>query len=111
MEATMANFFQDVIKRDQRFNSTKVIADLNLLEPVTRQLVQNIITDAAAHGVTYMVFERFRSQVRQSALFDDHATQLKNVGFTIMVLHVTSSKMLVVSLPGKAISPSLDNLH
>ena len=49
----MANFFQDVIKKDQRFNSTKVIADLNLLEPVTRQLVQNIITDAAAHGVTY----------------------------------------------------------
>ena len=76
----MANFFQDVIKKDQRFNSTKVIADLNLLEPVTRQLVQNIITNAAAHGVTYMVFETFRSQARQSALFDQHATQLKNVG-------------------------------
>ena len=45
----MNNFYRDVISKDPRFNSTDRIADLNLLEPVTRQGVEAIIADAKAH--------------------------------------------------------------
>jgi D-alanyl-D-alanine carboxypeptidase len=76
----MANFYQDVISKDQHFNSTHVVSDLKLLEPVTRQSVQNIIADAAGLGVNYMVYETYRSQTRQSALFEQGATQLRQVG-------------------------------
>ena len=47
----MGNFYTDVIMNDPRFNSSKRIADPELLEPVTRDLVQAIIADAAANGL------------------------------------------------------------
>jgi hypothetical protein len=76
----MANFFSDVILKDPRFNTTKRVNDLSLLEPVTRQLVEAIIADAKAHGVELMVFETFRSAARQKELFNQGATKLQNVG-------------------------------
>ena len=36
------SFYTDVIMSDPRFNSSKRIADLELLEPVTRDLVQAV---------------------------------------------------------------------
>jgi hypothetical protein len=51
-----------------------------LLEPVTRKKVQQIIADAAAQGIELMVYETYRSQDRQAALFAQGATQLKQVG-------------------------------
>jgi len=76
----MGNFYEDVIKNDPRFNSTKAIADMDLLEPSTREGVEGIIADAAARGIKLMVFETYRSQDRQQQLFNKGASKLKTVG-------------------------------
>jgi hypothetical protein len=76
----MANFYQDVIMKDPRFHSKNPVADPNLLEPVTRAAVEAIIDDAAAHGISLMIFETYRSQERQALLFEQKATQLRTVG-------------------------------
>src|SRR5271166_1647405 len=76
----MGNFYTDVIGADPRFNSTSRISDPNLLEPTTRALVEAIIADAAANGLQLMIFETYRSQARQAALFEQGATKLQKVG-------------------------------
>jgi hypothetical protein len=76
----MGNFYTDTISKDPRFKTTKVIADVGLLEPVTREKVQAILADAQAHGMDLMIFETFRSQARQAQLFKAGATRLKTVG-------------------------------
>ena len=76
----MGNFYTDVIYKDSRFNSVKLVNDVALLEPKTRQIVQEIIAASAAAGLPLMVFETFRSQVRQAELFEKHASMLKTVG-------------------------------
>ncbi len=76
----MGNFFETTISVDPRLHSTARISDVNLLEPITRQLVQAILADAQTLGVTLMVFETYRSQERQQQLFDQGATQLRRVG-------------------------------
>jgi hypothetical protein len=76
----MANFYQDVIKHDPRFNSTHRINDMALLEPVTRALVEKIIAEAEEQGVHFMVFETYRSQDRQQQLFNGGNSQLSTVG-------------------------------
>lgn len=79
-ETASPNFYENVIKKDPRFKSTNVVSDLNLLEPVTRMAVEGILTDAQAKGINLMVFETYRSQARQTALYEQGATQLKTVG-------------------------------
>jgi hypothetical protein len=76
----MGNFYTDVIRVDDRFNSTSRVADPNLLEPTTRALVEAIIANAAANGMKLMIFETYRSQARQAALFQQGATKLWQVG-------------------------------
>src|ERR1700749_2588598 len=76
----MSNFYTDVITKDPRYNSTKVIDDINLLEPVTRQIVQTIVADAKAHGLNVKVYETYRSQARQTILFNEGVTRLRTVG-------------------------------
>jgi hypothetical protein len=76
----MTNFYTDTIRQDLRYDSPNRIADLNLLEPTTRGLVQQIVADAKAHGLELMVFETYRSQARQDQLFAQGATQLRTVG-------------------------------
>lgn len=76
----MGNFYIDVIQQDPRYLSPDRIADLALLEPVTRQAVQNIIASAAALGITLEPFETYRSQSRQEQLFTQGATKLRTVG-------------------------------
>jgi LAS superfamily LD-carboxypeptidase LdcB len=76
----MANFYTDVLKKDARFKSTDPIDDLGLLEPVTRKLVKQIIAAAAQDGIKLMVYETYRSQARQTKLFNQGATKLKTVG-------------------------------
>src|SRR6185312_11923088 len=76
----MGSFYDDVISKDARLHSTKRIADPQLLEPATRAAVQAVIDDAAAHGITLMIFETYRSQERQQMLFDQGASQLRTVG-------------------------------
>lgn len=74
------SFYTDVIKKDPRFNSTLIINDVSLLEPFTRNAVAAIIADAKLLGHDMMVFETYRSQARQTKLFNQKATELKTVG-------------------------------
>lgn len=76
----MSNFYADVISVDPRFNSVTRVDDINLLEPATKQAVANIIADARAMGIDLMVFETYRSQARQQALFNQGASRLRVVG-------------------------------
>lgn len=73
-------FYTDVIQKDPRFESATRIADLALLEPRTRQLVEQIIAAAQEMGISLMVYETYRSQARQQELFDHGATKLRSVG-------------------------------
>jgi hypothetical protein len=76
----MSNFYTDVISPDPRFNSVARVADLSLLEPITRQLVQGIVSAAQQMGIEIMAFETYRSQARQQQLFSQGATKLQTVG-------------------------------
>ncbi len=76
----MGNFFTDVIQQDSRFDSVDRVSDPQLLEPVTRQLVQQIIDSAQQMGIEVMIFETYRSQDRQQQLFDNGASKLRTVG-------------------------------
>lgn len=76
----MANFYQSTIMPDGRFDSTKRVSDVVMLEPVTRQSIQDIVADANAMGIKLMVFETYRSQARQTELFNKGASKLKQVG-------------------------------
>src|SRR5689334_13712871 len=76
----MSNFFTDVIKLDPRFASTSRISDMALLEPNFRSKVEEIIDEAAASGADLRVLETYRSQVRQTELFNQGFTQLRTVG-------------------------------
>ena len=76
----MGNFFTDVISNDSRFNTANRVADPMLLEPMTRQLVQQIVDAAAKMGIAVMIFETYRSQARQQELFNNGATKLRTAG-------------------------------
>lgn len=74
------NFYLDTLKKSPKFNAPMRVADTTLLEPTLRGIVRNILADAYAAGVPMMVFETYRSQTRQEALFQSGATQLQKVG-------------------------------
>jgi hypothetical protein len=74
------SFYTDTIQRHPKFTSNERVADLDLLEPVTRAAVQKIVDGARNQGIALMVFETYRSQQRQDLLFQQKATQLKTVG-------------------------------
>jgi hypothetical protein len=74
------SFYEDVIRKDPRFNSPQRITDLDLLEPITRAAIVEIVAQCAAMGLPVIVFETYRSQIRQEALFKAGATQLSKVG-------------------------------
>ena len=76
----MGTFYSDVIAQDPRFTSTSRISDPELLEPITRDLVEGIIAAAEEQGFDLMIFETYRSQERQEQLFLQGATQLRKVG-------------------------------
>jgi hypothetical protein len=76
----MGNFYADVISHDARFDSLARVNDPALLEPVTRQRVAQLISAAAATGIRLMIYETYRSQKRQQALFESGATKLRTVG-------------------------------
>jgi hypothetical protein len=76
----MASFYEDVIRKDPRFNSVKRVSDMALLEPVTRAAVATIVEDARLMGIDLMVFETYRSPARQQELFNQGASKLRVVG-------------------------------
>ena len=93
----MPNFYADVIVKSAKFTSKNPVNDLEMLEPVTRNLVQCIIADAAANGLQMMVFETYRSKERQELLNAQGATKLKKVG----VHHYGLACDIVKSINGK----------
>lgn len=76
----MGSFYTDVIQPSPSFNSPNRVSDPMLLEPVTRQLVQQIVSSAQQMGINLMIFETYRSQARQQELFNQGATKLRTVG-------------------------------
>lgn len=76
----MGNFYTDVISKDARFDSAARVSDPSLIEPTTRQLVEGLVTSARQMGIEVEIYETYRSQNRQLALFNNGATKLKTVG-------------------------------
>jgi hypothetical protein len=76
----MTDFYSDVILGSSFFNTPKRIDDPALLEPVTRRLVERIVTSARQMGAEVMIYETYRSQQRQQELFSNGATKLRRVG-------------------------------
>jgi hypothetical protein len=74
------NFYTDVISQDPRFDSVTRVADPTLLEPMTRELVERLVASANQMGIEVMIYETYRSQARQQALFNNGATKLRTVG-------------------------------
>jgi hypothetical protein len=76
----MMSFYTDVIQKSPAFASPARTNDLGLLEPVTRAAVGRILASADQAGTKLMVFETYRSQERQTQLFNQGASQLRTVG-------------------------------
>lgn len=76
----MASFYDTVIRNSPAFRSDVVCKDTALLEPGTRAAVLAMLADAKAQNIDLRLLETYRSQTRQSALFMQHATQLRTVG-------------------------------
>jgi len=76
----MGNFYTEVISHDAHFDSPARVTDPSLLEPITRQLVEGIVSAARQMGIEVMIYETYRSQERQQELFLHGATMLKTVG-------------------------------
>jgi D-alanyl-D-alanine carboxypeptidase len=74
------SFYTDVIQKSPHFNSVDIVKDMDLLEPTFRQRVEALLAQAQAEGRPMMVFETYRSNERQLALFNQKLTQLKTVG-------------------------------
>lgn len=74
------SFYDDVIKADPRFDSTETIKDMDLLEPGTKAAVEKLIALAKDAGHDIRVLETFRSQARQTYVFEKGASKLKKVG-------------------------------
>jgi hypothetical protein len=76
----MSDFYNDVITKDPRFCSLERVADINLLEPSTRQKVLKLMDDAKKIGIELAVYETYRSQQRQLELFKRGQSKLRTVG-------------------------------
>ena len=74
------SFFDTIVRNSKAFRSDAVCKDLALLEPGTRAAVLAMVDDAKTAGHDLRILETYRSQTRQSALFQKHATQLRTVG-------------------------------
>lgn len=76
----MTDFYTEVIMKDPRFHSLERVADINLLEPTTRQKVLNLMADAKKNGIEMAIYETYRSQQRQLELFKQGQSKLRTVG-------------------------------
>jgi hypothetical protein len=76
----MASFYADVLAKSPAFHSMDVQKSTELLEPGTRAAVAALMAEALSHDHHLIVLETFRSSRRQLQLFNQHATELRNVG-------------------------------
>lgn len=81
MSGSATNFYRDVIMHDPRFTSNLRCSAMELLAPPFRAAVACIMQDALVeYGIPTLLFETYRSQMRQTQLFNMGASQLKDVG-------------------------------
>jgi hypothetical protein len=78
--AASGNFYHDVLKASPIFNSPQACHDLDMLEPVTRDAVRQVIAEAAKLGHKLVPVETYRSQARQAYFFRKHLTRIPRVG-------------------------------
>lgn len=90
----MINFYTDVVQKNSQFHTTNRVSDLSLLEPVTRAAVENIMLHSEQMGIKLLATETFRSSERQLMLYNQHATELKNVGVHHFGLAVDFCKII-----------------
>lgn len=76
----MLSFYDTTIRNSKAFRSDAVCKDVALLEPGTRAAVAALVAEAKADGHDVRLLETYRSQTRQSALFQARRTQLRVVG-------------------------------
>lgn len=76
----MPSFYDTAIRNSKAFRSDATCKDMALLEPGTRAAVQAMLNDAKAQGIDLRLLETYRSQTRQSALYQQRRTQLRVVG-------------------------------
>jgi hypothetical protein len=76
----MASFYSDVLAKSPAFHSIDIQKSTESLEPGTRAAVAALIAEALSHDHHLVVLETFRSSRRQLQLFNQHATELRNVG-------------------------------
>jgi hypothetical protein len=80
MGAIMTNFYNSVLRNAKEFRSDDRCAKVELLEPGTRAAVVALLNEARDDGHDLRILETYRSQARQSYLFQRRATQLRTVG-------------------------------
>jgi hypothetical protein len=78
--SSSGNFYHDVLKASPIFNSPQACHDLDMLEPVTRDAVRQVIAEAAKLGHKLVPVETYRSQARQAYFFRKHLTRIPRVG-------------------------------
>ena len=98
----MNTLYTDVIQKSPLYTSVELVSSLEMLEPTFRQKIQSLIAEAATQGHELMVFETFRSQVRQHQLFLEKKTKLPTVG----VHHYGLAADIVFNVNGKPTWPS-----
>lgn len=76
----MSNFYKDVLMPHKAFRSIVTQKDLALLEPGTHTAVVSIVAEARRMGFDLRVGETFRSQARQTYVYNQKASKLKKVG-------------------------------
>lgn len=76
----MTNFYNSVLRNSKEFRSDDRTSKIELLEPGTRAAVVALLNEARNAGHDLRILETYRSQTRQSYLFQRRATQLRVVG-------------------------------
>jgi hypothetical protein len=76
----MTNFYSTVLRNSKEFRSDDRCAKIEMLEPGTRKAVLAMVEEAHNAGHDLRILETYRSQTRQSYLFQQRRTQLRTVG-------------------------------
>ena len=80
MEGKMEHSFLAKLRRDPRYRSPDRVSSPDLLYPPFRTIVERIVLQAKAKGQEFVIFETYRSTERQTQLFREGRTKLRNVG-------------------------------
>jgi peptidoglycan L-alanyl-D-glutamate endopeptidase CwlK len=75
----MQNFYNSFLVKSPYFHTVSRNSDPSYLEPVFRAAVEAILKESAAAGQPLFLFETYRSPQRQQFLFQQGATELRDV--------------------------------